>query len=166
MSRVATAQGQASQTVPEPLREFWRLMIQSSSLTGKLKTLQIMAQLPVPVALSVNRLSGNVWTVDDKTVYGMLRGQTMLAGPDEQQQQTVSFEILVNGELYTFGDGVLSFYDGDWHIDGGAVSKNPPGFEDDTLVEDGTWSAQATSGPPTEKPRRGRGRGDTERHRP
>jgi hypothetical protein len=159
MSKVATAEGSELPGSPAPLREFWRLNIEGSSLK-KVRGFQIMSQQPVPNALSVNRLFGGVdgFDLTDKlTVFSLVGGATEVVGNDGQIQQLVSFEVMAEGERYRFQNGVLSA-DG-LQINGGSINKHPFDFE-----PDGTWSATASGGPPTEKPGKGKGREQGHHH--
>jgi hypothetical protein len=153
MSKVVTAEGSELPGSPASLREFWRLNIEGSSLK-KVRGFQIASQQPVPNALSVNKLFGGVDGLDltDKlTVFSLVDGVTEVVGNDGQVQQLVSFEIIVEGERYGFYNGVLNV-DG-LMITGGAIIKYTHDSE-----ADGTWSATASGGPPTEKPGKGKGR--------
>jgi hypothetical protein len=165
MSRVATAQTPAtSQPAPTTLSRFWFLRPEQSSLTGKLTAIDIMAQLPTPAVTNVNRVLGGVWDIDNKNLYSMLAGHTDLVEKEGRVQQVVSFEIIYEGSRYTFGGGVLS-PDGT-QISGKSIERSPlDGGGDPTLVEDGTWSAQASPGGPGEELGKPKPRGRTKSRR-
>ena len=158
MSKVAVAESQTSLNVLAPLTASWTFTGLTGSLSGKLKQIEIQAQLhesnPGSGVLSADALYGTVESTGGETIFGLLGGQTMLL--EDQPQQFVSFTLIIEGQAYTFFDGVLSA-DG-LSIDGGCISRNPV-YDDQPVVEDGTWSAQAQPGLPSDD------HGRRERHR-
>jgi hypothetical protein len=149
MSRVAIAESQSPPGVLAFLSASWTFTELTGSLSGKLKQIDIQAQLheaeSEPGVLSTNALFGTVESTGGETVFGLLNGQTVLL--KEQPQQFVSFTLIIEGQAYTFFGGVLSA-DG-LSIDGGDISRDRAVDDDDTdFVEDGTWSAQAQPGFP------------------
>jgi hypothetical protein len=166
MSRVAIAESQPSSGILALLSSTWTFTELTGSLSGELKQVDIQAQLhksvSEPGVLSANVLFGTVESTGGETVFGLLDGQTVLL--KEQPQQLVMFMLIINGQAYTFSDGVLSA-DG-LSITGGNINRNPAG--NDVIVEDGTWSAQAQPGLPGDDhdKREWRGRAGHHRRRP
>lgn len=166
MSRVAIAESKPSSGILALLSASWTFTELTGSLSGKLKQIDIQAQLhelrSEPGVLIADVLFGTVESTGGETVFGLLDGQTVLL--KDKPQQFVLFTLIINGQAYTFSDGVLSA-DG-LSITGGNINKNPAGGN--VIVEDGTWSAQAQPGLPGEEhdKREWRGRAGHRRRRP
>lgn len=157
MSKVATDEGRALQLSPQPLRQFWSLTIIDSALTGELQGFEIMSQQPTPAGVNVNRLFGGVDTSGSQTMLSLMDGVTDVVEQDGKLRQIVSFEIIVRGVRFNFDGGVLS-------ADGSRITD---GFieKDSEFEPDGTWSATAVPGPPTDRPGKGKGRRQAGRNR-
>lgn len=156
MSRVATASESEPLHAPVRLRKLWIVSIHNSTIPVRLRNFEITSQQPSPNAMNINRLFGDVDTDGVTTALSLMNGFTVwdpLTG-----QQKVSFRIVVDGQSYEFSGGVLNANGS--MITEGKILKDPLGG-DDIIVEDGTWSAQAPTGPlpETEKPNEGEGRG-------
>lgn len=155
MSKVATAETGGPLGIPHRLHDLWNLTVVTSSLTGRLQGLLITSQrVELGGGSHTQDIYGGVQTVRPNTILGLMDGQTVV---DDTGRQTVSFEIIFDGEHFHFNNGVLSA-DGS-QIIGGSIEKSPLPLKTPPEFEpDGTWSATAVPGPTTDKPGKGKGR--------
>jgi hypothetical protein len=167
MSRAATAKKQASPDVLTYLTGGWNFTKLTGSLMGKLHGFEIISQQPESGILNTDSLLGGVKSTDSLSVF-LLDGSIQLVIYDDQPQQVVSFEVIIGGVGYYFGNGVLSDSPDGWKIDRGKIFTYPASLDIDSEVEDGTWSAQAQPGPIGAEFGKGkrRGRAGLRRHQP